>query len=134
MKSHATHCKTKDTNFAAGNKIPRECDCDGYHTFDELYNHRITLFLALCRHRHVLLGMENPGKYKLWRSRKHADGSEWDGWFIMGIGTEPGKQITYHLPNDRWNEVQTGDIEDLERAPEWDGHTSDDVIDRLKQL
>lgn len=105
---------------------------DGYHTFDELYDHRITLFIALCRHMHELLGMEKPGKFAIWRSKLHSDGSAFDGWFILGIGTEKGKQITYHLPLDRWEE--TSFVEERERAPEWDGHTSADVIERLKAL
>ncbi len=109
------------------------CDCDGYHTFGELYDHRITLFIALCRHMHELLGIENPGKFKTWRSKKHADGSSFDGWFIMGIGKEKGKQITYHLPLSRWEETHFVE-ENLEFAPEWDGHTSDDVLTRLKNL
>lgn len=106
---------------------------DGYHTFDELYDHRITLFIALCRHMHELLGMENPGKFKVWRSKLHSDGSSFDGWFILGIGTEKGKQITYHLPMDRWEETDLF-TETHDKAPEWDGHTAADVIERLKAL
>lgn len=124
MKKHAKKCPFTQEH--------QNCTCDGYHTFDELYDHRITLFIALCKHMHDLYALENPKKYKLWRSRQHSDGSVWDGWFIVGIGTDPGKQITYHLPLDRWEE--TDSIEELEKAPEWDGHTSDDVIKRLKQL
>lgn len=105
---------------------------DTFHTMDELYDHRITLFIALGRHMHELLGMENPGKFKMWRAKKHADGSIFDGWFIMGIGTEKGKQISYHLPLSRWDETEFA--ETLELAPEWDGHTSQDVLDRLKTL
>jgi len=38
---------------------------DGYHTFDELYDHRITLFIALCRFvdNRVFIGGE------VWRSK-----------------------------------------------------------------
>lgn len=110
-----------------------ECTCDGYHTFDELYDHRITLYIALCRHKHELYAIENPGKHKVWRSKKHSDGSEWDGWFILGIGTEKGKQITYHIPVERWDETEHF-AETLEKAPDWDGHTSADVIERIKAL
>ena len=79
-----------------------------------------------------LYELENPGKYKRWRSLKHSDGSSWDGWFIMGIGLKPGKQITYHLPVSRWED--TGFVETFERAPEFDGHSSDDVLERLKEM
>lgn len=100
---------------------------DGYHTFDELYDHRITLYIALCRHLYMT---KNP--VAVWRTKVHSDLSVWDGWFILGIGFEPRNQITYHLPNDRWDE--TDFAIDLERAPDWDGHTSSDVLERIKNL
>jgi hypothetical protein len=76
--------------------------------------------------------MESPGLQEVWRSKLHSDGSSFDGWFILGIGKEKGKQITYHLPTVRWDEVSFA--ETLEKAPEWDGHTPDDVLERLKAL
>lgn len=97
---------------------------DGYHTFDELYEHRISLYIALCR--------ELVRKKYVWRSKAHSDGSMFDGWFILGIFTKKGRQITYHLPLSRWND--TSFAIDLPMAPEWDGHTPQDVIERLKQL
>lgn len=110
-----------------------ECKCDGYHTFDELYDHRFTLFIALCR---VLLEKAVPGEPYLnggiWRSKLHRDGTMFDGWFVMGIRTDHSHQITYHLPLSRWAETDFAFT--YKRAPEWDGHTSDDVIDRLKRL
>lgn len=103
---------------------------DGYHTFDELYEHRITLFIALLRNITMLLPDSKDSN--IWKSRKHSDGSEWKGWFVLGINKEKGKQITYHLPESKWNE--TDFAEPLELAPEFDGHTSADVLERLKQL
>ena len=108
---------------------------DGYHTFGELYDHRITLFIALCKAMGDLgyfHGNIHEADAIVWRSKFHYDGSSFDGWFILGIGKEKGKQITYHLPLDRWEE--TNFAETLEKAPEWDGHTSDDVLNRLKEL
>jgi hypothetical protein len=99
---------------------------DGYHTFTELYDHRITLFIALGR-----LMVQGWGDGP-WRSKKHSDGSAFDGWFIMGIGSLPGYQITYHLPLSRWDETEFCDTLDL--ALPWDGHTSADVLARLKKL
>lgn len=98
---------------------------DGYHTFDELYEHRITLYIALCKR------LENT-TLQPWRTKVHSDLSVWDGWFLLGIGTDPGEQITYHLPIEKWEEASFA-IE-LERAPDFDGHTSADVLERLKQL
>ena len=73
--------------------------------------------------------MDNSG---VWRSKLHADGTMYDDMFIMGIGKEPGSMVTYHLDMDRWEE--TNFAETLDKAPEWDGHTSADVLERLKLL
>lgn len=104
------------------------CTCDGYHTFGELYEHRIALFLVLA----AFFNRYYPNEYWAWRSKKHSDGSSYKGWFTLGIGTKPGEQITYHLPMSRWK--QTGFAKTLKQAPEFDGHTSDDVIERLYKL
>lgn len=93
---------------------------DGHHTFEELYEHRITLWMSLCR------------RLDSWKSRKHSDGSVMHGWFVLGVGVEDGQQITYHLPERKWDEC--GFAVTLEHAPEWDGHTSNDVLERLRML
>ena len=92
---------------------------DGYHTFDELYAHRFALFLALCR----TLDMG-------WKSPVHSDGSRYSGWFIAGLTLPMVGEITYHLPLSEWD--ATPYLLALDRAPAWDGHTSTDVIDRLR--
>lgn len=91
---------------------------DSYHTFDELYAHRILLFVSLMK----------CNKDVSWKSRLHSDGSSIDGWFVGGINL-PSGCITYHLPNKFWEMVSN--INTLEKAPEWDGHSSQDVIIRL---
>lgn len=91
---------------------------DGYHTFNELYEHRHALFSIVVN------------VYDGWKSRKHSDGTEWEGWFIAGVQTPQG-QATYHIPERLWEAYK---CTELETAPEWDGHTSADVIDRLKTL
>lgn len=106
---------------------------DGYHTFEELYDHRITLFIALGRYlASFCTALVLPEDLRPWRSKVNGDGSTWEGWFVMGIGKEKGKQITYHLPLSRWEE--TDFAETLDQAPEFDGHTSEDVLERLKKL
>lgn len=95
---------------------------DGYHTFDELYAHRVRLFSALMR--------AHPDKS--WWSFKHHDGSVWDGWIIAGIDT-PAGPATYHLPVSEIEFFNEG-VRQLRRGKEWDGHTSDDVLERLKSL
>lgn len=100
---------------------------DGYHTFEELYTHRIELYVALCK---IIKGNFSV---PVWASTKHSDGSSYDNWFILGIYKDKGRQITYHLPSNYWSEVcEFAEI--LEQAPEFDGHSSADVIDRIKKL
>jgi hypothetical protein len=108
---------------------------DGYHTFDELYEHRIVNYITLLRKQakiNSLPGESNEGDLKPWRTQTHSDGSVWDGWFLLGIGITTGKQITYHLPMSKWDECDFA--MDVVSAPEWDGHTSADVLERLKLL
>lgn len=108
---------------------------DGYHTFGELYEHRIELFIQVCKRWTAL-----PGDYfvpphrEVWRSRFHSDGklAYGGGWFVLGIGISPGHQITYHLPDKYWERCNFAAV--LELAPEFDGHTSNDVLQRLKNL
>lgn len=97
---------------------------DGYHTFEELYEHRIVLFIALCR--------SLVNEHVIWKSRKHSDGSSWDGWFVLGIGTHKGTQITYHLPDRFWDDCSFAATNEI--APWFDGHTSADVLKRIKSL
>ena len=95
---------------------------DGYHTFDELYAHRTLLMAALMRFSGA----------PAWRSRKHPDGSMFDGFFIVGL-TLPildGKQITYHVEEKFWHDFAFART--LDNAPEYDGHTPDDVLQRLQ--
>lgn len=126
---------------------PEEMEAsDGYHTFSELYDHRITLYISLCKKIHQEDEMSkslqafkegfafdmNGWIRKVWRSKQHSDGSSFAGWFVLGIYKEKGKQITYHLPDIKWDE--TSFAETLTVAPEFDGHTSNDVLERIKLL
>ena len=93
---------------------------DGYHTFDELYEHRHRLFLCLVE----------AFPHLAYASRKHSDGTSWKGWFLLGM-TLPSGQVSYHLPDRLWPEVERlGIVVDV--PPEFDGHSSDDVLDRLE--
>lgn len=109
---------------------------DGYHTLDEVYEHRIQIFITLARQlvrlNATLHSDEVPTP--VWRSKQHHVGGDemFDGWFIIGIGKDQGKQISYHVPLSRWEEMDFA--ETLTNAPEWDRHTSQDVLDRLKNL
>ncbi|GAB4001552.1 hypothetical protein GCM10028807_57980 [Spirosoma daeguense] len=101
---------------------------DGYHTFGELYEHRIALWILLLR----CIAGSNGAFSDVWRSKAHSDGSVWDGWFILGFEKMKGQQMTYHLPMSKWDECSFA--ETLLQAPKWDGHTSDDVLKRIESL
>jgi hypothetical protein len=124
FEKHLNLLNEEEVNFVIKqNELDTNKISDGYHTFGELYDHRIVNFILVCRREQ---------KVQVWRSKAHSDGSSWGGWFILGIGKDVGHQITYHLPESYWE--QTGFAETLDKAPEWDGHTSADVLERLKQL
>lgn len=94
---------------------------DGYHTFNELYHHRAILFSVICNERPEVA----------WKSKRHHDGTMYDGMFIVGIDTPEG-QATYHYDIDPyWNLFR---VKELELAPEWDGHTSGEAIRRIGTL
>lgn len=94
---------------------------DGYHTFNELYHHRAVLFSVIVK------AFED----KAWKSRKHHDGTMYDGMFIVGIETPDG-QATYHYDIEPyWDMFQ---CKELEYAPEWDGHTPAQAIERIGKL
>lgn len=94
---------------------------DGYHTFDELYDHRAKLFSVIVRDHRELA----------WKSRLHNDGTMYDGMFIVGIETPDG-QATYHYDVDPYWDLF--DCKELDRAPEWDGHMPYQAIDRIAAL
>lgn len=83
---------------------------DGYHTFGELYAHRIELFIALCRIMEQEAWRDRAPR-PVWRSKLHSDGSSLEGWFVLGIYQRVGYQITYHLPIARWDDCAFADRE-----------------------
>lgn len=112
---------------------------DGSHTFEELYEHRYALWISTCQaisllgyYRSKIDEPDEPPTLPVWRSKLHDDGSEYEGYFLLGMGKEKGKMLTYHLPMSKWEE--TNFAQTLDNAPEWDGHTSADVLERLKLL
>jgi len=86
---------------------------DGYHTFNELYYHRMVLFSIIC----------NQNKERAWKSKKHNDGSMYENYFIVGISTNEG-DYTYHYQLDEWDYF---DVKELSFAPKWDGHKPEDI-------
>ena len=94
---------------------------DGYHTFNELYHHRAVLFSVIVANY--------PDR--AWKSKKHHDGTMYDGMFIVGIETPDG-QATYHYDIDPYWDMFKCRV--LDKAPEWDGHTTAQAIERIGKL
>jgi hypothetical protein len=87
---------------------------DGYHTYNELYHHRAVLFSIIV----------NQNKEIAWKSKKHHDGTMYDGMFIVGIDTPQG-QYSYHYDIEPyWNMFE---CKELDNAPVWDGHEPKDI-------
>jgi hypothetical protein len=113
--------------------VPILCDTgkvsDGYHTFDELYTHRHLLFCAMSK---LVWSKTHFERLYCWKSNNHWINDEvipvWEGWFLAGIELGSG-MITYHLPLGYWD-LFSGIKRDI--PPPHDGHTSQDVIERLK--
>lgn len=95
---------------------------DGYHTFGELYEHRIQLFIALAR------VIQDRTLKSVWRYKSDPD------FFILGIDKHEGHQITYHIPMAKWNETNFAYTVSEKEKPVFDGHTSNDVLERLKKI
>lgn len=101
---------------------------DGYHTMDELYDHRraLTAVVAAWAAR-----MPEPAS---WRSKAHhPDDSPMfeGGYFIVGIELDTGT-ITYHYKLSHWDDFSA--VPELEHAPKWDGAPPSATVDRLLEL
>jgi hypothetical protein len=105
---------------------------DGMHTFQELKAHCEELFLALCRQCHADNLLFERGVCSVWRSVEQSDGTIHEGYFLLGIGRDAGDQITYLLPIERWDDASFAQT--IEQAPPSDGHTSTDILARLRTL
>lgn len=103
---------------------------DGFHTFDELYEHRLVLNAALFNAWGLSLPKRGP-TVPVVKSTKHSDGEPCfgGGWFIV-VAQLPTGQISYHYEMDHWDLF---DIPVVEVAPTYDGHTAADVVSRLTE-
>ena len=100
---------------------------DGYHTFNELYEFRKVYNAALFNE------WAEAGVYDVHKSKFHYDGGECfgGGWFIV-VAQLPSGQISNHYELKDWDLFN---VPEFDRALyEFDGHTSKDVLDRIKGL
>ena len=123
---------------------------DGFHTFDEIYNFR-KLYNALLfnewamqiktetafskdasgRTKQIVVAESN--KYDVHKSIRHNNGELCfgGGWFVV-IAILPSGQITNHYEMKDWGLFK---IPEVEKAKyEFDGHTSQDVVERMLNL
>lgn len=102
---------------------------DGYHTFGELYDHRRALTVALFRAINEMCGPDAP---EVWHSKQHHpdDSPIFEGYFIVGANL-PNGQVSYHYKLHHWDKFDN--VEELEHAPKWDGHTPELTITRLEE-
>lgn len=104
---------------------------DGYHTMHELYQHRMALNIALFN---TLICGNDLDVKEVMKSKLHNDGTMFEGYFIvLAYSSHLGRnQISYHYDIKYWDEFT---IPEVERIPfPYDGHTSQDVIERLLKL
>lgn len=94
---------------------------DGFHTFEELYDHRAILFSVIC----------NLFSSRAWKSKFHYDGTMYPGYFIVGIDTPEG-QASYHYRIDPYWDYFN--VKEVEKAPPWDGYTSKESVDRIGNM
>lgn len=88
---------------------------DGYHTFQELYEHRNLLFINLC------LG----DSVNCWWKQ------DYEGHFCL-YWDSPLGQISYHMGNELLPLIK--DIINMDDSDKWDGHTSATSILRLFEV
>lgn len=102
---------------------------DGYHTIQELYDHRCLLWINFCL-------VFRKYAYLI---EKHLN----DDWHLLGLDFEDGTQMSYHIPTKYLkyvNYIPKKHVEwkngfgEVEKKWNWDGHTSKDVLKRLEDL
>lgn len=116
---------------------------DGYHTFEELYEFRKIYNAALFNEwgKQYQHESSNPTEgpvssdrlFDVHKSKRHHDGELCfgGGWFIV-VAILPAGQISNHYKIEDWDLF---DIPEYTNAKHpFDGHTSHDVINRLKSL
>lgn len=103
---------------------------DWYHSFIELYGHRMTLFQALCNTIEMYdTDLWNPSI--CWKSKLHSDWTMFDNMFVAWIWKEKWNTITYHIHISFWDSFR---VQEIDNAPEWDWHTSEDVLFLLSKI
>ena len=118
---------------------------DKWHTFQDLYDHRMAFTIALCNAMHTINILEDSAAYDnavmeefipttyCYKSKRHHDNDNdpmFEGSFIVVIESPQG-QISYHYKLAEWDKFR---IEERYEPNVYDGHTPADTIVRLTNL
>lgn len=131
-------------DYIKDSEIPIGQLSDGYHSFDELYEFRkvynAVLFNEWVSDKRWLFlpnaigGHFKPKiKYNVHKSWKHSNGelAFGGGWFIVSAKLPTGL-ISNHYKAEDWDLFRVPEVP--QALYEYDGHTAEDVLERLKQL
>lgn len=102
--------KTRDVKYVS----------DGYHSFDELYQHRTLLYLNFTL---AAIGLSSSW-VACWKTH-------YPGWPVVFLETPRG-QISYHIEEKYIPMIEHRIRRDDNH--EWNGHTSEDVLTILTEL
>lgn len=128
--------KTEDATFTAVDRLSDLADkiahdrleefSDGYHTFKELYDYRMT-FNAL-----LFNEWSKQNKYSVHKSWRHDDGKLCfdGGWFVVKAETPEG-QVSNHYEEKYWDLFN---VEERDVASKFDGHTPQQALERMMKL
>jgi len=96
-------------------------EADEYHTMKELYEYRMVY--------NAIAAQWFNDRGKAVKSWYHHDGEACfgGGWFIVCLNTPDG-WATNHYKGEHWDMFQ---IPEVDLAPEWDGHTPAEALQRL---
>lgn len=99
---------------------------DGYHTFGELYRYRMLLQAMLFNTAGIIK------EFPVMKSWRHSDGELPFGkknYFVV-VAELPTGQVTNHYTGEYWDLFH---VTEVERAPEWDGHSASEAADRMER-
>lgn len=100
---------------------------DGYHTFKELYEYR-KFYNALF----VNFFVRTDYDFDIHKSKKHSDGELcFNGEYFIVVVELPTGQISNHYKIEDWDLFQ---IPEKDIPNTFDGHTSQDVLNRMKSF
>ena len=100
---------------------------DGYHTFKELYEFRKLYNAALFNE------WQATHKYEVYKSKRHFDGELcFGGDYFIVVAMLPNGQISNHYEMKDWDLFNICEYD--KSRYEYDGHTSQDVLQRLESV